>query len=127
MQQYPEIEFQWIEPGLSFRVLFLKKNYRQDQESQQESQHELQHELQHGSLYGKVLKLVKERTLSTKELSEALGQKSISWQLKKVLTKLQTDQLVEWTEPEAKSSRQKYRITQKGKVFLKLLDEGKTL
>lgn len=123
MQQYPEIEFQWIEPGLSFRVLFLKKNYRQDQESQQESQHGLQH----GSLYGKVLKLVKERTLSTKELSEALGQKSISWQLKKVLTKLQTDQLVEWTEPEAKSSRQKYRITQKGKVFLKLLDEGKTL
>ena len=96
-------------------------------ELQHELQHELQQELQHESLYGKVLRLIKEKTSSTKELSEALGQKSISGQLKKVLSRLQTDQLVEWTEPEAKSSKQKYRIAQKGIVFLKLLDEGKTM
>ena len=57
-----------------------------------------------------------------KELSETLGQKSISGQLKKVLSKLLKDGLVEWTEQEiAKSSKQQYRITQKGTIFLQLI------
>jgi DNA-binding PadR family transcriptional regulator len=67
--------------------------------------------------------LVIQKTSSTKELSVALGQKSISGQLKKVVSKLRKDKLVEWTEPDTEqSSNQKYRITEKGNLFLKLLN-----
>ena len=128
--KYPGIELSWKEPGVSFRVTFTNKSYIQQQklqhELQQDIQHELQHELQHESeletLYSRVLRLITEKPLSTKELSLALGQKSISGQLKKVLSKLLQDGLVVWTEPDsAKSSKQKYRITAKGAAFLKLL------
>jgi predicted HTH transcriptional regulator len=142
LQSYPEIELSWKEPGIAFRVTFTNKNYQQQQELQQELQHELQHELQyelqhelqyelqyesqHESLYSKTLRLIADRTSSTKELSTALGQKSISGQLKKVLTKLRKDKLIEWTEPDSEqSSKQQYKITEKGNVFLKLLESDK--
>lgn len=119
MQSYPEIELSWKEPGIAFRVTFTCKNFQQ----QKELQKELQHELQKETLYSKVLRLVIQKTSSTKELSVALGQKSISGQLKKVVSKLRKDKLVEWTEPDTEqSSNQKYRITEKGNLFLKLLN-----
>ncbi len=125
LQEYPEIDLEWKEPGMAFRVSFIKKNYKQQQELQQESQHELQHELQHESLYSKVLRLVQEKTSATKELSELLGQKSISGQLKKSIAKLLNDGLIEWTIPKkAKSSKQKYKITQKGIIFINLLKKN---
>ncbi|MBN1159077.1 MAG: putative DNA binding domain-containing protein [Bacteroidales bacterium] len=127
LQDYPEIGFKWEEPGLALRVTFIRKKYLQEQEwqdeSQQELQYELQHELQHESLYGKILRLFQVRTLSTREISVALGQKTVSGQLRKVLAKLLKDQLVEWTEREANSPLQQYRITRKGIAFIKLLDE----
>ncbi len=124
LQAYPEIELSWKEPGIAFRVIFTNKNYKQLQELQYELQYELQHELQQESLYGKVLRLVHTKTSSTQELSLALGQKTISGQLKKVLTKLLIDKLVEWTEPgTARSSKQQYKITEKGNVFLQLLNK----
>ena len=56
-------------------------------------------------------------TLSTKELSVALGQKSESGQLKKTVLEHRKDNLVEWTEPDiGQSSNQKYRITEKGNL-----------
>ncbi|GAI78051.1 unnamed protein product, partial [marine sediment metagenome] len=126
LQKYPEIDFEWKEPGMAFRVTFIKKNYKQQQELQQESQQELQQELQQESLYSKVLRLVQEKTSATKELSELLGQKSISGQLYSVVSKLKEDGLIEWTIPEkAKSSKQKYQITQKGIVFINLLKQNK--
>lgn len=39
LQSYPEIGFEWKEPGIAFRVSFTNKNFKQ--------QHELQPELQH--------------------------------------------------------------------------------
>jgi len=40
------------------------------------------------------------------------------------LAKLLKDDLIEWTEQEsAKSSKQQYRITQKGKIFLHLVNQ----
>jgi len=30
LKNYPEIEFKWSEPGIAFRVTFLKKNYEED-------------------------------------------------------------------------------------------------
>ncbi len=110
LQAYPEVELFWNEPGIAFRVTFANKAFQQQQE--------IQHELQHESLYSKALKIIINKTSSTKELSEALGQKSISGQLKNGLAKLLKDGLVEWTEPDAaKSSKQQYKITQKGSLF----------
>lgn len=112
LKEYPEIEFKWKEPGIAFRITFTNNKYTDKQE------------LQHESLYSKTLRLVLDKASSTKEISIALGQKSISGQLKKVLAKLRKDKLVEWTEPEThKSSKQKYRITPKGNEFLNLLNK----
>lgn len=91
---------------------------------QHELQHELQKEQQQETLYSKILRLVSQKTSSTKELSVALEQKSISGQLKKVVAKLRKDELVEWTEPDSEqSSNQKYRITERGILFLTLLEK----
>ncbi len=125
LQAYPEIELSWKEPGIAFRVAFINKNYKhQQQELQLELQQELQHELQHESLYGKVLRLVQVKTSSTKELSKALGQKSISGQLYTTINKLKEDGLIAWTIPNTpKSSKQQYKITKHGNVFIQLIDK----
>lgn len=126
LQNYPEIGFEWKEPGMTFRVAFTNKNYRQQHESQHESQQELQQELkqelQQRTLFSKVLQLVELKTSSTKELSMALGQKEISGQLYSIVNKLKENGLIGWTIPnKPKSSKQQYRITQKGLAFLDLL------
>lgn len=33
LKEYPEIEFQWTQPGMSFRATFLRKNYKEKQET----------------------------------------------------------------------------------------------
>jgi ATP-dependent DNA helicase RecG len=87
-----------------------------------ELQNELQHELQQETLYSKVLKIIVVIPQSRKEISIELGQKSISGQLNEILKKLQEKKLIEWTIKETpKSSKQKYRITQKGTIFLQLI------
>ncbi len=102
-------------PSFVFRLMYTGQNHEQ--------QHELQHELQHESLYGKVLRLIQVKTSSTQELSKALGQKSISGQLYTTINKLKKDGLIVWTIPNTpKSSKQKYKITQKGSVFLQMLN-----
>ena len=62
---------------------------------------------------------------STKELSTALSQKEFSGQLYNIVNKLREARLIEQTVPEKpKSSKQQYRITQKGITFLKLLKDN---
>ena len=118
LEAYPEIEFSWKEPGIAFRVSLRKRNLNQQQE--------LQQELQQESLYGKVLNLVQVKTLSTQAISTALGQKAISGQLYATINKLKEDGLLEWTIPnKPKSSKQQYRITQKGRRFLEKLEKDK--
>ncbi len=98
-------------PSFVFRLMYTGQN------------HEQQHELQHELLYGKVLRLIQVKTSSTQELSKALGQKSISGQLYTTINKLKKDGLIVWTIPNTpKSSKQKYKITQKGSVFLQMLN-----
>jgi ATP-dependent DNA helicase RecG len=130
LRKYPEIGFEWKEPGLAFRVAFIKKNYKPrieiqqelQQESQQELQQELQHELQYESLFSKILNIIKFEPKSRKTISESLGQKAISGQLNEVLTRLQSAKLIEWTiQDKPKSSKQRYQITKRGHVFLQLL------
>ena len=116
LHTYPEIELSWKEPGMTLRVTFTNKHYQQ--------QRELQQELQQETLYSKLLRLIAARTSSTKELSIALGQKEISGQLYCIANRLKEHGLNEWTIPEKpKSSKQQYRITQKGTLLLTLLNQ----
>jgi predicted transcriptional regulator len=65
---------------------------------------------------------VLEKTNATKDIAVALGQKSVSGQLKKIIAKLLEQQLIEWTIPETpKSSKQQYKITKRGIVFLQII------
>ncbi len=129
---YPEIELRWSEPGIAFQVQFVKKYYVPEPESGQE--HELQHESQYGlqyglqyeSLFSKVLKSLEENPHSIKEISAALGQKTISGTLKSLLPKIVEDNLIERTIPDVLySPKQQYRLTPKGKQFLELLEQAK--
>jgi predicted HTH transcriptional regulator len=41
LKKYPEIGLEWKEPGMSFRVTFIKRDYKRQQESQQKLKDEL--------------------------------------------------------------------------------------
>jgi predicted HTH transcriptional regulator len=123
LKDYPQIEFRWKEVGLSFQVQFVKLDYVAEQELRQELQQELQQELHSPTMYSEILNKMIEIPLSRKEISEALGQKQVSGQLYKILSKLTDDRLIEDTIPENKNHpKQKLRITKRGILFLKLLE-----
>ncbi len=124
---YPEIAFDWKEPGIAFRVTFSNKNFNQNQELQPELQPELQQELQQESLYGFVLRQLESAPLNTKELSIKMGQKEISGQLRKVIRKLHNDKLIENSIPDNPNHpAQKHQLTQVGRIFLELLNNGRS-
>ena len=82
----------------------------------------LQSGLNNPTMYSEVLHKTLETPLSRKEISETFGQKKISGQLEKVLSKLIEDKLVENTIQANKNHpKQKLRITKRGIVFLELL------
>lgn len=133
LAKYPEIGLEWNEPGASFRVSFVKKTYNPQQESQQESQQEmqqeiqqeLQQELQQESLFSKILFIVEVGPQSRKSISLSLGQKVISGQLNEIINKLKSFNLIEWTiANKPQSSKQRFKITQQGLAFLKLLKKS---
>ncbi|MDR1161057.1 MAG: putative DNA binding domain-containing protein [Tannerellaceae bacterium] len=125
LKDYPQIEFRWKEPGLSFQVQFVKLDYTAQQDLQQEQQdlqQDLQQELDNPTMYTEALQKIAEAALSRKEISEALGQKQVSGQLNKILSKLIDDRLIEHTIPETRNHPdQKFRITKRGVAFLELL------
>lgn len=114
LKEYPQIEFRWKETGLSFQVQFVKLDYVEEQE--------LQQELSNQTMYSDILNKIEETPLSRKEISEGLGQKQVSGQLNKILSKLVEDKLIEHIIPENKNHpEQKFRITKRGRIFLKLV------
>ncbi len=119
LHSHSAIQLAWKEPGIAFRVSFVKSNYKQ--------QLELQQELQQESLYSKVLQIAASKTSSAKDIAMVLGQKNISGQLYQVINKLREDQLIAWTIPDKpKSFKQQYKITTRGHVFLRILKNKKT-
>ena len=73
-------------------------------------------------MYSEILRKLIEVPLSRKEISEVLGQKQVSGQLNKILSKLIEDKLIEDTIPEVKNHpKQKFRIAKRGVIFLELL------
>jgi ATP-dependent DNA helicase RecG len=76
--------------------------------------------VQHQSLEERVLTLLRQGALPVSILSQRLGQKRVSGQLKVVLNKLLSDALIEFTIPDKPNSRlQKYRLTLAGERALK--------
>lgn len=112
----------------------MKLDHDAEQELRQESQWELQQELQgelegelqrelnNPTMYSGILHKIMKVSLSRKEISEEFGQKKISGQLEKIISKLIEDKLIENTIPENKNHpKQKLRITKRGITFLELL------
>ena len=86
--------------------------------------HIAQQELQQENLYRKILRMILVGTaLPIKEISKKLGQKEISTQLNRGVRKLVNDNLLARTIPDVLNHpHQKQVITEKGQLFLKILD-----
>ena len=64
LNDYPEIELKWTEPGIAFRVSFIKKNFTAQQESEKSSQKSSQ----------KIIEIIKNNSqITTTEISGMLG------------------------------------------------------
>ena len=75
--------------------------------------------VQYQSLEDRILDILTDGALPTSILSQRLGQKRVSGQLKVVLNKLLSESCVEFTIPDKPTSRlQKYRLTAKGRSLL---------
>lgn len=70
-------------------------------------------------LADRILQCLVDRPLGKAEIAKSLGHKGVSGQLKRQMTWLQNQQLIEMTLPEKPNSRlQQYRLTPKGQRFL---------
>lgn len=94
-------------------------------ESQLESQPESQPVSQPESLELRVLRLLINIPLSKIDISQRLGQRGISGHLNQVIGFMLVDRTIEYTIPDKpKSSKQRYRLTEKGITLLASLRKG---
>ncbi len=94
---------------------------------QPESQPEWQPESQPESLENRLLRVLKVKPSSKSEISAQLGQKEVSGQLNKVVRELLDAKTIEYTIPDKPNSRlQKYRLTEKGLDYLRILEKEQT-
>ncbi|MBP7369003.1 MAG: hypothetical protein KA976_04655 [Paludibacteraceae bacterium] len=130
MKAYPEIEFRWKEVGLSFQVQFVKRNFKAEIESRQELGQELGQELRQElrqerkekTMFTFILIHLQQESLSRSELANALGLKTISGHLNRTIAKLKEHGLIEFTIPDKPNHPdQKFRITERGIVFIELV------
>ncbi len=88
-------------------------------ESQPESRPESDEVLEPGSLAMRVMRCLVSGPLSKSEISKKLGQKAVSGQLNQVVRRLVDTGHIAMTSPEKPNSRrQKYRVTDKGRLLL---------
>ncbi len=80
-----------------------------------------------GELKSRVLNLLADGPMSRSELSQQLGQKEVSGQLRKVFRELLTDEMIQYTLPEKpRSPQQQYRLTEKGEIAVASLKSEKS-
>lgn len=126
LKAYPEIEFRWKEVGLSFQVQFVKRNFKAEIESRQEFGQEFGQELgqerKEKTMFTFILIHLQQESLSRSELANALGLKTISGHLNRTIAKLKEHGLIEFTIPDKPNHPdQKFRITERGIVFIELV------
>jgi predicted HTH transcriptional regulator len=126
LKAYPEIEFRWKEVGLSFQVQFVKRNFKAEIESRQELGQELGQEFgqerKEKTMFTFILIHLQQESLSRSELANALGLKTISGHLNRTIAKLKEHGLIEFTIPDKPNHPdQKFRITERGIVFIELV------
>lgn len=122
LDEYPDIAVAWSEPGLSFRITFSKVNIQKAYAHPNlppQLETKIRKELERPTLFTKTLIFLENEAKSRKELAKLFGQEKASGTLKANLTHLMKYQLIEWTIPDKpNSSKQKYKITIIGKLFL---------
>jgi predicted HTH transcriptional regulator len=102
------------------------KTVEAEQELRAELRAELGAELQHKTVYSEILLLVSNSPLSKSEISARLGKERISGYLNRTLQKLLNDNLLKRTIPEKPNHpEQKFTLTERGSVFLKLIGLSK--
>ena len=126
LKAYPEIEFRWKEVGLSFQVQFVKRNFKAEIESRQEFGQEFGQELgqerKEKTMFTFILIHLQQESLSRSELANALGLKTISGHLNRTIAKLKEHGLIKFTIPDKPNHPdQKFRITERGIVFIELV------
>jgi predicted HTH transcriptional regulator len=150
LQKYPEIQLSWKEPGIAFRVTFVRKNYQQPDESQPEFREEL-------SALGTKLGLSwdQEGTKSAPSRHQVGTKSAPSWdQVISILEFCKTPHAIqaimqkeEWRDRtkfrnkyikpfldlkllsmtipgRPNSSKQQYQITERGEAFLQFLNQS---
>ena len=118
LKKYPEIGFNWKEVGLSFQVQFIKLNFQR-----QELVQELAREFKEKTLFTYILQKLENGNLSRKEIAMSFGQNKISGYMNRMLARLISFQLIENTIPDNPNHpAQKFKITERGKKFLQLIE-----
>ncbi len=118
LKGYPQIGFQWKEVGLSFQVQFVKLDFAARQE--------LGQELANKTMYSFILEKLTIEPMSRQELMFTFQLKKVSGYLNRTIKKLLSQSLIEPTIPETPNHpAQKFRLTERGKIFLELLTQGK--
>lgn len=140
LKAYPEIELSWKEPGIGFRVTFTNKNFEQQQELQQEFENELSTiGTKLGLSWAQVGTKLEPSWLQVKKIlnfcqkPQAISDimETVSWSNRtkfrnKFINLFLDLELIQMTIPDKpKSSKQKYQITQKGRLFFELLTDKK--
>ena len=136
LKNYPDIVFQWKEVGLSFQVQFINRMYSAKIEAQKNMGHELGHELgqdlghelgqeqQEKTLFSQLLEELNKQSGSKRDLMVVLEMKTASGYFNRTIKRLQTLELIALTIPYIPNHpQQKFQITEKGKTFLKLLND----
>ena len=107
-----------IHPNALHRIT--KEDRAEPEEPGAKSQHQSQYQSDRQPLSTRVCLFLAQTTeASISDISEHLGQKRVSGQLKVVLNDLTTEAIIGYTMPDKPQSRlQRYRLTAKGKEWL---------
>jgi len=92
-------------------------------QEQQEFRVELEQELKRATLFSDILMQLLKREMTKQELANALSIGRISGYMHRTVNKLLTQTLIERTIPEKPNyPAQKFKLTERGKIFLELLE-----